>query len=227
MQLNACATRKLLGNMDRPEDKPERNALPRELLSVLWPALQLGSVSGISGLLFGGVAGILRSSTPTLFAIASGIQWFTLGSTYWAARGIMLNVWERDMIKPSDAIATSSIAGGIAGCAGGLLRGRRNVVPGAIVFAILGGAGQTIYSFADARHSAYSNLSAKLETRSRWLDSKWSPVKVLSDDEYEGMLQEKLLRVKAEIALIDESIVELQKHAAQNKALETKPGEEK
>jgi hypothetical protein len=87
------------------------------------------------------------------------------------------------------------------------------------VFAMLGGAGQTIYNLADSRHGTYSNSPAKLDTKSRWLDSKWSPVKVLSDDEYEGMLQEKLLRVKAEIALIDENIVEQQKHAAKKKAL--------
>jgi hypothetical protein len=105
--------------------------------------------------------------------------------------------------------------------------GRRNVVAGAIVFAMLGGAGQTIYNLADARHSAYSNSRPKLETRPGWLDSKWSPVKVLSDDEYEGMLQEKLLRLNAEIALIDENIVELQKHATRNKALQSKPGEKK
>jgi hypothetical protein len=92
---------------------------------------------------------------------------------------------------------------------------------------MLGGAGQTIYNLADARHGAYSNSPAKLETRSRWLDSEWSPVKVLSDDEYEGMLQEKLLRLKAEIALIDENIVELQKHTTQNNALPSKAGEEK
>jgi len=46
MQPNACATRKLKGNMDKPEDKPERNALPDELVSVLWPALQVGGISG-------------------------------------------------------------------------------------------------------------------------------------------------------------------------------------
>lgn len=34
----------------------------------------------------------------------------------------MLNVWGRDKIKPSEMISASSIAGGIAGCAGGLLR---------------------------------------------------------------------------------------------------------
>jgi hypothetical protein len=104
--------------------------------------------------------------------------------------------------------------------------GRRNIVPGAIVFAIVGGTGQTIYNLADARHGAYSSSPAKSETRSRWLNSRWSPVKVLSDDEYEGMLQEKLLRLKAEIALIDENIMELQKHAIQNEALRSKLGKE-
>ena len=34
----------------------------------------------------------------------------------------MLNVWGRDRIKPSEMISVSSVAGGIAGCAGGLLR---------------------------------------------------------------------------------------------------------
>jgi hypothetical protein len=154
----------------------------------------------------------------------------------------MLNARGRDKIKPSDMISASGIAGGIAGCAGSILRmtirpnifltlsnnysgGRRNVVPGAIVFAMLGGAGQTIYNLADARHGTNSTSPAKSEIRSGWLDSKWSPVKVLSDDEYEKMLQEKLLRLKAEIALIDENIVELQKHARQDKALQSKPGE--
>jgi hypothetical protein len=95
-------------------------------------------MAGMSGLLFGGVAGILKSSTPTLFAIASGIQWFTLGSTYWgqyimihartflisiiAARGIVLNAQGREKINPFTTIAASTIAGGMAGFAGGLLR---------------------------------------------------------------------------------------------------------
>ena len=40
----------------------------------------------------------------------------------------------------------------------------------------------------------------------RILHSRFNPMKVLSDEEYEGMLEEKLIRVEAEIALIDESI---------------------
>jgi hypothetical protein len=46
MQPNACATRKLQGKMDKPEGTPERNGLPHELVSILWPALQVGGISG-------------------------------------------------------------------------------------------------------------------------------------------------------------------------------------
>jgi hypothetical protein len=37
----------------------------------------------MSGILVGAFAGVIRSSTPILFALASGIQWFTLGTTFW------------------------------------------------------------------------------------------------------------------------------------------------
>lgn len=72
------------------------------------------------------------------------------------------------------------------------------------MFAIFGAAGQALYNVADARKS---RLAESGETpKNSWLESKWSPVKVLTDTEYENMLQEKLLRVNAEIALIDENI---------------------
>lgn len=36
------------------------------------------------------------------------------------------------------------------------------------------------------------------------------PMKSLTDEEYEGMLQEKLLKVEAEISLLDDQIADLQ-----------------
>lgn len=51
--------------------------------------LSLGSeqlillLQGMSGMLIGGFAGVMRSTSPTLFALASGIQWFTLGTAFW------------------------------------------------------------------------------------------------------------------------------------------------
>lgn len=42
-----------------------------------------------------------------------------------------------------------------------------------------------------------------------WLGGRYSPLKQLSDEEYIHMMDEKILRVDADIALIDELIAEL------------------
>jgi hypothetical protein len=83
--------------------------------------------------------------------------------------------------------------------------GPRNIIPGAIMFTLFGAAGQALYNSADARNSAQVATMEK-DLKNSWLNSKWSPMKVLSDKEYENMLREKLLRVNAEIELVDESI---------------------
>ena len=43
----------------------------------------------------------------------------------------------------------------------------------------------------------------------KYLASRWSPVTPLTDRQYEKMLEEKLLKVDAEIAIIDENIQEI------------------
>ncbi|KAJ4423929.1 hypothetical protein N0V82_001357 [Gnomoniopsis sp. IMI 355080] len=47
------------------------------------------------------------------------------------------------------------------------------------------------------------------EKKDSWLDSKWSPMKKLTDKEYENILEEKLLRLDAEIAIIDDDVAAL------------------
>ena len=76
----------------------------------------------MSGTLIGAFSGVLRSSTPVIFALASGVQWFTLGTTFSASRGIIRQRWDGDKITPRDSISISAVSGGIAGSAGGLLR---------------------------------------------------------------------------------------------------------
>ncbi|CAL3969349.1 unnamed protein product [Diplocarpon coronariae] len=190
-----------------PSAEPPRrqNDLPPELLEIIVPALEVGGVSGMCGLVVGGFTGIIRSSTPVLFALVSGIQWSVLGATFWASRRTVLHAWGKEELTPKEKISASTIAGGFAGTAGGLLRGRKNVIPGAIMFTLFGATGQALYNMADARVSKLSELPEK-NLKDSWLNSKWSPMKVLSDAEYETMLQEKLLRVNAQIALVDESI---------------------
>lgn len=53
------------------------------------------------------------------------------------------------------------------------------------------------------------NNESKPKEKTSWLDSKWSPMKRLSDKDYEEKLEEKILRLDAEIAIIDENIASL------------------
>ncbi|KAH6723893.1 hypothetical protein BKA61DRAFT_566499 [Leptodontidium sp. MPI-SDFR-AT-0119] len=230
MQPNVCTVKKVKDDMSQPSRTGEsgeaprrRNDLPPEVLDIIAPALQVGGISGMSGLLVGGFAGVVRSNTPFLFALASGIQWSILGGTFWASRGIVLHAWGKDKVTPREKISASAIAGTVGGTAGGLLRGRKNVIPGAIMFAILGATGQMVYNMADARNSERSQEPQERDLKDSWLNSKWSPMKVLSDAEYESMLQEKLLRINAQIALVDENIEALrgqEREIAAKKALD-------
>jgi len=87
------------------------------------------------------------------------------------------------------------------------------------MFTLFGFGGQHAYNFLDRRNSEEVRrrevLREEGKTDETWLQrvakSKWSPVKVLSDEEYKRMMQEKLLGVEASIALIDERIEELRK----------------
>lgn len=79
-----------------------------------------------------------------------------------------------------------------------LLRGPRSILPGAIVFSLLGAGGQ----FASNRWSGPENSPKK---SSGWFTSKWSPMTKLSDEDYKTMLEEKILRVEADLAILDEN----------------------
>lgn len=57
----------------------------------------------------------------------------------------------------------------------------------------------------------------------RLADSKWVPLKSLSDDDYRGILNEKLLSIEAEVALLDEKIQELEKAKAVGPESVSKP----
>ncbi|KAL9592722.1 MAG: hypothetical protein Q9179_006431 [Wetmoreana sp. 5 TL-2023] len=169
-------------------DQPSwRKLYPNE--PVLIPALKVGAWSGASGFLVGGVGGIIRSPTPGLFAIASSLQWATLGTTYYATRGVILRAWQVDSSSPpQDRVYPSTLAGGMTGgTIGGL------ITPHA------------------------SNANQPFWKRA--LDSKWSPMKILSDEEYEKMLKQKLLRVEAEIAILDEDIAKVQTQMEAEKRL--------
>jgi hypothetical protein len=189
----------------------------------------------------GAFYGTLRTQIPVLFAVVSGAQCFAIGTTFWMTRTTilhqtgLLNWWNftrgaplypRDDLNPSlsDKVRASTIAGAFTGCSLGiLLRGPRNVIPGTIMFTLFGWSGQKGYNYLDKRNSQELREQAQLKAMGedrpketlvqKFAKSKWSPMSVLTDEQYEDMLQEKLLKVEAEIAIIDERIEGVKKMA--------------
>ena len=107
---------------------------------------------------------------------------------------------------PATGVA-AALAGGVTGA---LVRGRYNVLPGALVFGVSGLGVQAVFDHMIASSDSHESSSG-LNTRvsgivSRVADGKWSPFRRLSEHDYEKLLQERLLRIDAEIALIDENI---------------------
>lgn len=133
---------------------------------------------------------------------------------------------------PSDKVIASSVAGAFTGLSMGLiLRGPRNAIPGTFLFALYGFLGQHGYNYLDQRNSRELQEKALLKERSdehseqpkltlmqRFAKSKWSPFTLLSNEEYEHMLGEKLLKIEADIAIIDERIEAFKKLAAEAEA---------
>ncbi|KAF2825678.1 hypothetical protein CC86DRAFT_370610 [Ophiobolus disseminans] len=215
-------------------------------LDVARSAAFVGGGSAIPGLVTGALYGTLRTQTSTLFAIFSGAQCFGIGSTFCMARTALLNQtgllnwWNitrgapmhiRNDLNPSlsDQVRASTIAGAFTGFSLGLLfRGPRNVIPGTLMFTLFGWSGQHGYNYLDKRNSqgiqkqaqlkADGELKPKESLLERFAKSKWSPMSVLTDEQYEEMLQEKLLSVEAEIAIIDERIQGIKTQAMEAEA---------
>ncbi|TGO26248.1 hypothetical protein BPAE_0063g00170 [Botrytis paeoniae] len=220
MQPNSCSLRKIRDDMTTPKAKedsspsmaptnqsqgPKSGDLPPELMDIIKPALQFGGLSALSGTIIGGFSGILVSQTPVLFAVASSIQWGILGSTFWGTRTALLSRYRTASIYPTpqEKALSTSLAASLAGATGGILRGPKNILPGFVVFGAAGYVGQKIYDAVDERRMEEGGHK---KSGDDWMNSKWVPWKKLSDDEYEGMLKERLLKVDAEIAILDESL---------------------
>jgi hypothetical protein len=78
----------------------------------------------------------------------------------------------------------------------------------------VGFLGQRGYTFLDGRNTEAMKPRMEEEREPFWrraMQSRWSPVKHLSHEEYKKVLEDKLLRVDAEIAVIDDDIAALRK----------------
>ncbi|PYH66767.1 uncharacterized protein BO88DRAFT_445208 [Aspergillus vadensis CBS 113365] len=177
--------------------------------NVLTSSLKVGAVSGSAGLIYGGISGVIRSPHPVIHSISCGIHWFACGASFWWLRSNILKLHYEDKATPKQRAYVSALSGGVAGGAVTRLMGGR-LVPGLVVFSLLGYVGQSSYNAIDTWQMENANTTSKPFLQ-RMADSKWIPLKSLSDDDYRGILNEKVLSIEAEIALIDDKIGELEK----------------
>lgn len=185
----------------KPNDAYNKELSSTEILQIATKSLQTGMIAGSAGLVFGAGSGILRSAPPTLFALFAGLQWFTLGSTYMVTKGLLCNAYGgEENMSPFDMIKVSGASGGASGVMGGLIRGPKNILPGCLVFGTIGVAGSYMSQLVQGR---------EVKPSTSWLDSKWSPMQRLSDKDYMSKIEEKILRLDAEIAIVDENIASL------------------
>ncbi|PWY63596.1 NADH-cytochrome B5 reductase [Aspergillus eucalypticola CBS 122712] len=177
--------------------------------NVLSSSLKVGAVTGSAGLIYGGISGVIRSPHPVIHSISCGIHWFACGASFWWLRSNILKLHYEDKATPKQRAYVSALSGGVAGGAVTRLMGGR-LVPGLVVFSLLGYVGQSSYNAIDTWQMENANTTSKPFLQ-RMADSKWIPLKSLSDDDYRGILNEKVLSIEAEIALIDDKIGELEK----------------
>ena len=69
-------------------------------------------------------------------------------------------------------------------------------------------AGQGGYNMISAAQKSGSGPHRSI--MQQLTDSKWVPLKSLSDQQYEEMLMQKLLKIDVEVSLIDEKIANLE-----------------
>ena len=123
----------------------------------------------------------------------------------------------RERIRAS--AVSAAVAGGLTA---GVFRGVRSIFPVTIFFGAMGFGGQHAYDFIDRRHTDKLLRSVDEEKCGEtWLQrlsrSKWSPMTVLTDQEYCRLLEEKMLGLDTDIALIEEKIEALRKPTSQPK----------
>ncbi|KXJ94398.1 hypothetical protein Micbo1qcDRAFT_43921 [Microdochium bolleyi] len=188
-----------------------------ELSSIGAKSLQSGAMAGVFGAVSGAAIGIMRSSPVTMFAAVSGIQWFSLAFSYIGSRELLYHAWNgEENLSKTEKVLASGVAGGVAGMSGALLRSRRNILPGILVFSVLGAGSSFVGQHMGP--SAASKATAEVRRQQLQKDKdggggifswKYSPMTRLSDKDYEKRLEEQLLRIDADIAIIDETIASL------------------
>jgi len=193
---------------------------------ILASSLKVGALSGIGGFTYGGVSSILRASPhPVVRSISFSIYWFTCGSSFWWIRSNIINLHFENNAAPHERSYTSALSSGIAGGGVTRLMGGR-LIPGVVIFSTLGFLGQASWNKLEKWQEANIDRPSKPFLQ-RLADSKWIPLRSLSDDDFRNLLNEKLLNIETDIAMIDEKIKQLQQARMEEDVLDKETSQRK
>ncbi|EME85840.1 uncharacterized protein MYCFIDRAFT_72314 [Pseudocercospora fijiensis CIRAD86] len=179
-------------------------------------AMKMGVACGSVGFLFGGAVGILRGLPVFFAATATGVQTFGLGTAFTWTRLSIIHAWTTEQRPPtsSDLIKATAIAGGFSGGAmGALFRGRKNILPGMLMWSIFGAAGQYSYNLWTVPRQIGPQGPGFWQ---RMSEKSWTPFRVLSNEEYATMLKEKQLRLDVEISILEDKIAAIKKEQSES-----------
>lgn len=180
---------------------------PKSAVSIINASNYVGVGSAVTGAAFAAGYATLKGRPVVLWTIAAGGQCGVLGWTFWFTRSLLRQSAQQDGTDtlPSQRkdLIYSTVAGSLSGTVGGAFRGRANIVPGAIMMGLAGLGGQVSYNILSAAAIRPHDRRPLLV---RLSDSKWWPLKVLSDEDYERELTEKIIAIEAEVSMIDDRI---------------------
>ncbi|KAI1611041.1 hypothetical protein EDD37DRAFT_608257 [Exophiala viscosa] len=180
-----------------------RSSAERALLDPLLPSLGVGTATGALGVAYGTVAGILVSTPrPLLYSSVSGVQWFCAGSTYFYCRSALLAQPSLSANNDLHRVVASGIGGSCAGAVAGAFLPKGAIRSGGIIFGVLAAVTQAGLNFAQGSSIGFPSI---LQRGLAGL----IPMKSLSDKEYEDLLLNKLIKVEAEISILDDQIANL------------------
>ncbi|KAI6767959.1 hypothetical protein HG530_005968 [Fusarium avenaceum] len=200
------------------QQQSSRGLFSPEIVDLVLPPLKFGGYAGTAGVLAGVGGSIFKEANPIVWGAISGFQWFTLGTSFWFTRSIVVKAWGgEERLKNGDKTMASAIAGTAAGAVGGLIRGPKNILPAMLVWTVFGTGGQIVANRMAARKPKVQDENDET------FFTRWTPLKKLTDQEYRDMMSEKMLRIDADIALIDDRVAELRKQAEEEAQSSSSP----
>ncbi|KAL0079895.1 hypothetical protein J3Q64DRAFT_1751672 [Phycomyces blakesleeanus] len=181
-------------------------------------------ISAVTGATVGATVAVLTNSPVRTFAISTGLNCGVFGATFFAVRESFLT-YQRSKnplygLKDSqtrdvDDLVSSTMAGVTTG---GLLsaayRGSRGVIPGSIMFGTFCAGTQLLYSAANRWRQdkiLEKESGNEVVAKSIWEYIKmpsWSPIRQLSNDEYNEILDNQLKALEEEMRVIEKELKE-------------------